>query len=165
MSELIDSLTGLSTSLILRERVNWLLARRRDDQRPFGLLQLDVSNFAKVNGAYGVSVGDSVLVMAADRMLNCMRPSDMVGRLGNDDFQLVCSDGMNTIADLKASVDRLVAAVNAEYDLAGLGISIHFKAAALFIEAPYPKPEQIYRRADECLVAAKCDSRIVIEAF
>jgi len=165
MSELIDSLTGLSTSLILRERVNWLLARRPSDQRPFGLLQLDVSDFAKVNQAYGVSVGDSILALAADRMLNCMRPSDMVGRLGNDDFQVVCSDGMNTVADLKASADRLVEAVNAEYDLAGLVIGIHFKAAALFVQAPYPKPAQIYRRADECLLTAKNETRVVIEQF
>ena len=165
MSELVDLLTGLATPSILRERVNWLLARRIDDQRPFGLLQLDVSNFANVNRTYGVSVGDSILVMASDRMRNCVRPSDVVGRLGNDDFQLIFNDGMSTIDDLRTSVDRVVSALNSEYDLSGFSIKIHFKAAALFIDVPHPKLEQIYRRADEDLAAAKRESRVVFEAF
>ncbi len=165
MSELVDPLTGLATPSILRERVNWLLARRRDDQHSFGLLQLDVSNFANVNRDYGVSIGDSILVMAADRMRSSVRPSDVVGRLGNDDFQLIFSDGMGTIADLEASVDRVVNALNIEYELAGLSIGIHFKAAALFIDVPHPEFERIYRRADEGLAAAERESRVVLEAF
>lgn len=165
MSKLVDSLTGLATPSILRERVSWLLARRSEDQRPFGLVQLDISDFARVNQNYGVSLGDSILVTAAERMRSCVRPSDLVGRLGNDDFQLIFNDGMGSIAELKTSVDRVVAALNAEYDLAGLLVGIHFKAAALLVDVPHPEREQIYRRADEGLATAKRESRVVLETF
>lgn len=165
MSELVDSLTGLAAPPILRERVNWLLSRRRENQRPFGLLQLDIFNFAQINATYGVSVGDSILVIAADRMRSSVRPSDVVGRLGNDDFQLLFTDGINEISDLAASVDRVVAALNAEYDLAGLIIEIQIDAAALLIGVPHPSIEEIYHRADENLVVAKRESRVVLEAF
>lgn len=165
MSELVDSLTGLATPSILRERLNWFLSRRRDDQRPFGLLYLDISNFAQINSNYGVSVGDSILVIAADRMRSCVRPSDVVGRLGNDDFQILFSDGMNAVPDLTTSVDRVVAALNAEYDLTGLMIQIQIDAAALFIGVPHPKSEEIYLRADENLAVAKRESRVVLEPF
>gem|GEM_PF-3344158 len=165
MNELVDPLTGLASPSILRERLNWLLSRRREDQRPFGLLLLDISNFARINATYGVSVGDSILVIAADRMRRCVRPSDVVGRLGNDDFQILFSDGMNSDADLKASVDRVVAALNVEYDLAGLKIEIQVDAAALFVGVPHPESEQIYRRADLNLAAAKREARVVLEPF
>lgn len=165
MSELVDSLTGLATPSILRERANWLLTRRMEDQRPFGVLQLDVSGFAGINAQYGVSVGDSILVMAADRMLTSVRPSDLVGRLGNDDFQLIFNDGLKSIADLKVSVDRVLAALHDEYDLAGLSIRIRFKAAGLLVGVPHPKAESIYRRADEAVALAKQESRVVLEPF
>ena len=135
------------------------------DQRPFGLLLLDISNFARVNSTYGVSVGDSILVIAADRMRTCVRPSDVVGRLGNDDFQILYSDGINSQADLKASVDRVVAALNFEYDLAGLKIEIQVDAASIFVEVPHPESEQIYRRADVNLAVAKREARVVLEVF
>jgi len=165
MSELVDSLTGLATPTILRERVNWLLSRRREDQRPFGLLQLDISNFVRINATYGVSVGDSILVIAADRMRSSVRPSDVVGRLGNDDFQLLFTDGMNEISDLAASVDRVVAALNAEYDLAGLIIGIQIDAAALLIGVPHPSIQEIYRRSEENLAMAKREFRAVLQPF
>ena len=165
MSELVDPLTGLASPSILRERLTWLLSRRTFDQRPFGLLLLDISNFARVNSTYGVSVGDSILVIAADRMRTCVRPSDVVGRLGNDDFQILYSDGINSQADLKASVDRVVAALNVEYDLAGLKIEIQVDAAAIFVEVPHPESEQIYRRADVNLAVAKREARVVLEVF
>ena len=165
MSDLIDPLTGLASPSILRERLTWLISRRIDDQRPFGLLSLDISNFARVNSTYGVSVGDSILVIAADRMRTCVRPSDVVGRLGNDDFQILYSDGINSDADLKSSVDRVLAALNAEYDLAGLKIEIQVDAAALFVGVPHPESEQIYLRADVNLAVAKREARVVLEAF
>jgi diguanylate cyclase (GGDEF)-like protein len=165
MSELVDSLTGLASPSILRERTNWLLSRRNDDQRPFGILQLDISAFGQINQMYGVSVGDSILVIAADRMQSCVRPSDLVGRLGNDDFQLIFNDGMNSLADLGASVNRVIAAINQTYDVAGLPVEIHFDAAALLIGVPHPLSEPILRRADEALAVAKLEARIAIEPF
>jgi diguanylate cyclase (GGDEF)-like protein len=165
MSDLVDSLTGSASPSILRERANWLLSRRSEDQRQFGILQLDISNFARINHLYGVSVGDSILVIAADRMQRCVRPSDLVGRLGNDDFQLIFNDGMKSLTDLGASVSRVVGALNEEYDVAGLMIDINFDAAALLIGMPHPPLEQIHRRADEGLALAKAESRVVIEPF
>jgi diguanylate cyclase (GGDEF)-like protein len=165
MSELVDSLTGSASPSILRERVNWLLSRRTDDQRQFGILHLDISNFAGINHIYGPSVGDSILVIAADRMRNCVRPSDLVGRLGNDDFQLIFNDGMKSVANLSALVARVVVSINEEYDVAGLKIDIHFDAAAFLIGTPHPLLEQIHRRADEGLALAKLESRVLIEPF
>ena len=165
MNELVDPLTGLASPSILRERLNWLLSRRAEDQRHFGILLLDISNFAHINSTYGVSVGDSILVIAADRMRTCVRPSDVVGRLGNDDFQILFIDGMKSIADLETSIDRVVAALNVEYDLAGLKVEIQADAAALFVGVPHPQSEQIYRRADVNLAMAKREDRVVLESF
>ena len=165
MSDLVDSLTGSASPSILRERINWLLRRRVEDQQAFGILYLDISNFAQTNLEYGVSVGDSILVIAADRMRSCVRPSDLVGRLGNDDFQLIFNDRMSKVSDLGALVARVVASINDAYDVAGLTIDIHFDAAALLIGSPHPLLEEIQRRADDGIALAKLESRVLIEPF
>ncbi len=161
MIELQDPLTGLARPPILRERLSWLRNRREGDQRPFGLVQADIRNFRHLNQEYGVSVGDSILVVAADRMRASMRPADLAGRLGNDDFQLIFSDGIHEALDLRVCVERLAGSVNAGYAVAGLPIGVSFDIAALFVGVPHPSVEEIYHRAELNLVRAKDESRII----
>ncbi|HUW78956.1 MAG TPA: GGDEF domain-containing protein [Candidatus Nanopelagicaceae bacterium] len=165
MNELVDPLTGVCAPAVLRQRANWLLSRRIADQLPFGVLHLDISKFAQVNRIHGVSIGDAILVMAADRMQTCIRPSDLVGRLGNDEFQLIFNDGVRSLTDLSAMVDRVVASVNEPYEVAGLLVEIRFDAAALLIGSPHPELEEIFTRLDQALESAKSESRIPIELF
>jgi len=163
--ELQDPLTGLARPSILQERLEWLKNRREHDQRPFGLVQADISGFRQVNRQYGVSVGDSILVVAAARMRASVRPADLAGRLGNDDFQFVFSDGIHEVSDLESCVERLAGSINAGYEVAGLPIDISFDVAALFVGVPHPSVEEICYRADLSLVKAKHESRIVCEKF
>lgn len=165
MIELQDPLTGLARPSLLHERLSWLQSRRADDQRPFGLVHVDIRGLRHLNQEYGVSVGDSILVVAADRMRASMRPADLAGRLGNDDFQLIFSDGIHEAWDLASCVERLAGSVNAGYEVAGLPIGVSFDIAALFVGVPHPSVEEIYHRAELNLARAKDESCIICAEF
>jgi diguanylate cyclase (GGDEF)-like protein len=81
-----DSLTGLVNRVSLVEQVNRLVRRAENHGDRVDLLFLDLDNFKLVNDTWGHQVGDEVLCCAARRLLSITRPTDVVARIGGDEF-------------------------------------------------------------------------------
>lgn len=85
-----DSLTGLINRHTLREELERHLGRARRENRSFGLIYLDLDGLKKINDHYGHSAGDDFIKRAAISLLQSFRDSDIVGRIGGDEFVVVC---------------------------------------------------------------------------
>ena len=85
-----DPLTGLANRSELRTLGRQALSDRRAGTTT-GVLFLDLDGFKAVNDRYGHDAGDAVLVEVARRLSATVRPSDIVVRLGGDEFLIVCS--------------------------------------------------------------------------
>jgi diguanylate cyclase (GGDEF)-like protein len=83
-----DALTGLANRPNLVERVDALIARGEKSGGHVDLLFLDLDGFKLVNDSWGHHVGDRVLVAASERLLGLTDPSDVVARIGGDEFVL-----------------------------------------------------------------------------
>ena len=84
-----DSLTGLYNHSHFQETLVQLCALALRSMRPLSLLFIDLDNFKQINDRRGHAAGDEVLKELSARMVNCARGSDMVVRLGGDEFLLV----------------------------------------------------------------------------
>src|SRR5690606_26331621 len=96
-----DALTGLPNRRYLRDRLDRMLARlRREPDRGFAVLYLDVDRFKVINDSLGHSAGDEVLNELAVRLNRCVRAPDLVARLGGDEFAVLLEgiDGDSTPA-------------------------------------------------------------------
>ena len=74
------------------------------------MIFLDIDHFKDVNDTHGHDSGDRLLIAAAARLREAMRPEDTLARLGGDEFVAVCED----IADVDEAIavaDRLLAAL------------------------------------------------------
>ena len=60
------------------------------DQRPVGLLHIDLDNFKAINDTHGHSAGDAVLIHTAAIIQGSIRPVNLVARVGGDEFVVVC---------------------------------------------------------------------------
>ena len=84
-----DSLTGLPNDWQFREallaRMEVAAARRA----PFSVFLLDLDRFAEVNESLGHGAGDRLLVVVAERLRQTLRATDVVARLGGDDFAII----------------------------------------------------------------------------
>jgi diguanylate cyclase len=98
LQALIDSLVDLSsrdalTGLANRRSFELALAREIDRVARAGepalLLALDIDHFKRVNDTHGHASGDLVLKAVANALLDCVRPMDLVARVGGEEFAIV----------------------------------------------------------------------------
>lgn len=80
-------------------------------QTPLSLIFIDLDNFKLVNDIYGHAAGDSVLLKVADILLERTRETDIVGRLGGDEFGVVLAHA--TFEDTRSKAEQLAAAIDA----------------------------------------------------
>lgn len=66
-----------------------MILENERDKTKFALLFLDLDGFKDINDNYGHKVGDEVLIIVGRRLLNCIRKSDTVARMGGDEFTIV----------------------------------------------------------------------------
>lgn len=96
-----DELTGLPSRSAILNRLEQLTSV--DHPGSVALMFLDVDQFKLVNDSMGHTVGDELLVMAAERIVSCVRDGDLVGRISGDEFVIVSvgidRDGAHQLAD------------------------------------------------------------------
>ena len=85
-----DTLTGLPNRALFFDRLRLALCRSR--QYPdyhFAVLFLDLDRFKVINDSLGHTIGDRLLIAIAQRLQNCIKPSDTLARLGGDEFTIL----------------------------------------------------------------------------
>jgi diguanylate cyclase (GGDEF)-like protein/PAS domain S-box-containing protein len=87
-----DRLTGLPNRVMFEEFVDIAMARAQRQALGVAALYLDLDNFKDINDTLGHDVGDQVLKEVAHRLRGAVRESDVVSRLGGDEFLILLAD-------------------------------------------------------------------------
>ena len=87
-----DHLTGLANRTLFRERVLMALAETHRNKTKFALLFLDLDHFKDVNDSMGHDVGDLLLKSVSGRLKSRVRETDLVARMGGDEFAILLND-------------------------------------------------------------------------
>ncbi len=146
-----DPLTGLPNRMCVGEQLTRLLSRRAPAP-PVGVMFVDVDNFKEVNDRHGHSAGDEVLRVVAERLPQVIRPSDITGRWGGDEFVLLVDDvTTGQVEALAARVDRVMEApVSLGTDVVHPRVSV-----GATIALPGEGPDVVLERADRAMYAHK----------
>ncbi|MFC5067184.1 EAL domain-containing protein [Flaviflagellibacter deserti] len=153
-----DLLTGLPNRArlaeVLRERLD--AAERSGGQ--LALLALDLDRFKQVNDIFGHHAGDALLRNLASAMSAALRPTEMLARIGGDEFVVVQS-GVVQPEGAQDLAERLIAAVCRDVDVDGNT----FRAATSIGIAVFPRDgrdvDTLHPNADAALYRAKQDGR------
>jgi GGDEF domain-containing protein len=84
-----DSLTGLYNHRYFHERLRRELTLAASEHENVALVMLDIDDFKKVNDVFGHAVGDEVLAELADHLRATVRTSDVVCRIGGEEFAVI----------------------------------------------------------------------------
>jgi diguanylate cyclase (GGDEF)-like protein len=111
VSSRTDALTGLLNHTAFQERLGEELEYAALDRRPLALIALDVDRFKAVNDRHGHASGDAALRTVADAIRGAVRPGDLCGRTGGDEFMLALPGvGLDQAEVVAARVRRAVSA-------------------------------------------------------
>lgn len=87
-----DSLTGLPNRKIFFEHIDSEVRRSQRSESPFSILLIDVDFFKKINDTYGQATGDSILKEISQIMMTCLRDTDVLARIGGEEFGIFLPD-------------------------------------------------------------------------
>src|SRR3954447_11689637 len=157
-----DELTGLPNRAMFREHLDLALARSQRHGTAIAVLNLDLNRFKLVNDSLGHAAGDELLQEAATRLGGAVRASDLVARVGGDEFVVLLADvdhgREREVAELVArgiheSLAQPFAISGAEFYLgASVGIAL-FPTES--VGGPQPGAEGLLRKADAAMYQAK----------
>jgi diguanylate cyclase (GGDEF)-like protein len=85
----VDTMTGLSTYRVLRDRLAFEIERGKRSYEGFAVLFLDLDRFKEVNDEYGHEAGNEILRAVAGEIRNAVRASDVAARYGGDEFVVI----------------------------------------------------------------------------
>ncbi|MFK9007465.1 diguanylate cyclase domain-containing protein [Pseudomonas pergaminensis] len=87
-----DPLTALTNRSLFNDRLDQALQAARTHGHTLALLFLDVNDFKGINDVHGHAMGDRVLCVIARRLERCVRDTDLVARMGGDEFTVLITD-------------------------------------------------------------------------
>ncbi len=153
-----DSLTGIWNRSAIFEILELEMDRARRDGSSLAVVLADIDYFKKINDTLGHLAGDSILRDAAQRMLENVRPYDLIGRYGGEEF-LIIFPGL-PLNDPFSRLVQLQKAISDKPFIYG-GNSIHITSSfgVAWIDLPSMDVEDMVRRADEALYKAKDSGR------
>ena len=153
-TSLRDELTGLANR---RELVNVLAAACASKGR-FSVVYADLDGFKEVNDAYGHGIGDQVLKSAAAGFAYLAGKDHLVARLGGDEFAIIVSG--DTCKDQSRQLARnMIIFLGEPMHFGGRVASVSVSVGIVDLEADETGSEEIIRRADVAMYAAKAAGR------
>jgi diguanylate cyclase (GGDEF)-like protein len=158
-----DALTKLLNRRALYEQAEGELARARREDKPVGLVLVDIDHFKAINDARGHLVGDQALRFLADALTQAKRPYDLAGRWGGEEFLLVLPGAK--VEDARAVAERLRATlaetsfVAQDSNELSLLISAGVTSTSAVTDSEAPSLSFLLQQADDLLYQAKRSGR------
>ena len=151
-----DALTGLANRRVFDERINDIMMAAKRYKRPLTMASLDLDFFKLVNDNHGHQHGDMVLKQVANAFKNAIRSTDLMVRIGGDEFLLIMDD--TDLQSGKILANRLCEAIS---DL-GVQADMNTRLGVSIGMTEWRKDEDLdewMERVDDILYSAKSDGR------
>ncbi|MFF7706374.1 EAL domain-containing protein [Pseudomonas sp. NPDC007930] len=149
-----DPLTGLLNRRGFHQTVESALLRNERPEKSQALLYMDMDGFKRINDSHGHDAGDRVLRWVAGQLKECLRPYDIIGRMGGDEFTALL-DTLDYPEQAAKVAEKILERVRICQEVDGIEVSLGLSIGI----ATYPESganlDHLLRAADIAMYAAK----------
>lgn len=154
----IDPLTEIFNRRALMDAAQRVLSRIPWDKEPAAVLMFDLDHFKKINDRFGHAVGDRALQTFARTAAVKLRATDIVGRLGGEEFAAILP--ATNLASAAVAAERVRAAFEeAAFEIDGVPVGGTVSIGAAATDDPECGIDKLLALADKALYAAKSSGR------
>jgi diguanylate cyclase (GGDEF)-like protein len=156
-----DTLTGLANRHTLNKRLDSELATAGTNGHAIGLLLIDLDTFKEINDTLGHAAGDQVLFETASRLNQLTDETELVARIGGDEFAVVVSGDRGDIQGKAENIARRILAAFAQspLEISGRDVAIRGSIGVACYPAHAGNSQELLSNADVALYRAKAEGR------
>ncbi len=149
-----DPLTDLPNRKLFMQYLHRDLKKAKRNGDMLAVMFLDLDNFKDVNDSLGHDVGDKLLREVARRLESCLRQSDVVSRLGGDEFTILLP-GLHDTENAVTAADKIFDSLKEPFIMEGLELMVKVCIGISLFPGHGDTPEALLRAADKAMYAAK----------
>jgi diguanylate cyclase (GGDEF)-like protein/PAS domain S-box-containing protein len=153
-----DQLTGLLGRALLRDKAIEAVERARRFATKVAVFMIDLDHFKRINDSLGHTSGDHVLIETAQRLQRSVRSTDVVARVGGDEFVVVMPD-ITSVSDVESCANNLVARLAPDIDIDGQLVNVTASVGVCIYPDFASDAKHLLKRADSAMYAAKDNGR------
>lgn len=160
-----DTLTDLPNRVQFMNHLHQAVERAANNKHArFAVLFLDLDRFKVINDSLGHAVGDKLLVAIAERLTACVRPGDVVSRLGGDEFTILLNRSGDT-AEVVSVAERLQAKISEPFRIDNYEVFTTASIGIIVSSNVKRTAEELLRDADAAMYRAKEAGKARFEIF
>lgn len=159
-----DALTGLLNARAYYARCDHLIQLAQRNSTPYTVLFVDLDHFKQINDTHGHAAGDHVLKAVASALRENMRSSDLIGRIGGEEFSIFLPNtdqtaGLQVAESLRREIEKLMP------DIGGQPLKITASLGVARNQYHDQSMQEIQRQADQAMYLAKSRGRNRVSCF
>jgi diguanylate cyclase (GGDEF)-like protein len=153
-----DSLTALLNRAALYDRVDSWIRANPATRSPMAVVYLDLDGFKQINDSHGHGAGDKVLQHVSAHILESVRKTDLVARIGGDEFVIVLP-GVSELTEARRIADLVAAAIARPLAHGGRELRIGASFGISLYPADGESTDALLKIADEDMYRVKLEHR------
>lgn len=152
-----DLLTGLANRISLQENLQSFIDLSENERHEVAVVHLNIRDFKQVNDTFGYEAGDRLLVALSQRLISLVSDTDLVARIGADEFILLLRD--ENESSILGRVTPFLKTVSGTYQVGDLNIPVSFNCGISAFPAHSERTDQLLRMADIALNQARANKQ------
>jgi diguanylate cyclase (GGDEF)-like protein/PAS domain S-box-containing protein len=153
-----DPLTNLPNRLLFEDRLEQALKHARREKHQVALLFLDLDRFKNINDSLGHPIGDTLLVVVAQRLIQLLRDDDTVARIGGDEFVIVI-ENVAKVSEVAMLAQKLIDAFNTPLNVEEREMHVTLSIGISMFPGDGDDVPTLLKNADAALYRAKEEGR------